>query len=455
MSSFRHETTLPVSAEEAWAWHENQGAFGRLLPPWQKARVIHHPERLVDGTRLEFELVKGPFRLRWLAEHRNVRPGRGFDDVQVEGPFRSWRHRHELLPEGSGESRLRDRIEYQLPLPPLGGWLAGRAVRRDLERTFAYRQRVLRGDLALHSEHRQRPRQRIAVTGATGLVGRVLCDVLTTGGHRVVRLSRRPTEPDMVGWGPRRGVDSPAALEGIDAVVHLAGENIAAERWTERQMEKIRASRVEGTEWLIDSLERLERPPRTFLCASAIGIYGDRGDEVLTEASGPGEGFLADVGEAWETAATRAGELGARVVTARFGIVLSPRGGALGKMLPAFRLGLGGPFGNGRQGTSWVTIDDAVGALVHLLMESDAEGPFNVVAPGSVSNVELARTLGGVLRRPAAMPLPAPVARLAFGRMADEMLLASAWVRPERLVDAGFEFRFPELEGALRHLLGR
>lgn len=455
MKTFTRESRLPVSAAEAYAWHSRPGAFERMLPPWQRARVIRRPAELADGAELEFELRKGPARIRWVAEHRDVRPGRGFADVQRQGPFRFWHHRHELSDEGRAASRLSDHIEYELPLAPLGDWIAGGVIRRDLARTFDYRHRVLRQDLELHARYAGRDRLRIAVTGATGLVGRVLCDVLTTGGHEVVRLSRRPFQPDMVGWSPETGVDRPEALEGVDAVVHLAGENIAARRWSERQMEKIRSSRVEGTLRLIDSLRRLERAPRTFLCASAIGYYGDRGGEVLSEASPSGSGFLAEVATAWEEAAAQAADLGARVTTARFGVVLSPRGGALGKMLPAFRMGLGGPFGDGRQGTSWVAIDDAVAALVHLLLEPGAEGPYNITAPAAVSNADLGRTLGAVLRRPALMPLPATAARLAFGRMADEMLLASAWVRPDRLAESGFEFRFPDLEPALRHLLGR
>lgn len=298
---------------------------------------------------------------------------------------------------------------------------------------------------------------RILVTGSTGLIGSALIPFLTAGGHTVTRLVRsapRPGERE-VRWDPERGEADRPGLEGQDAAVHLAGENIAGGRWTAERKARIRDSRVRGTQFLCESLARLDRPPKVLLCASATGYYGDRKDEVLREESAPGSGFLAEVCRAWEAAAEPALRAGIRVVSLRFGVVLSPAGGALAKMLPPFRLGLGGRIGTGRQYMSWIALDDAVGAACHALTAEALGGPVNAVAPNPVRNLEFAQTLGRVLSRPALLPLPAFAARLALGEMAEELLLASARVEPARLTAAGYPFRHPCLEGALRALLGK
>ena len=454
MSNFEFESPFAVPPEQLYEWHARPGAFGRLLPPWQSAGSVKPASKIANGTRTSFALAKGPFRFRWVAEHRNVEVGRRFTDVQVEGPFRSWEHVHDFQPRNGAASTLSDRIEYQLPMGSLGRAVAGSSLRADLERTFRYRHEVISEDLKLHAAFSDRPRLRVAITGASGLVGSAFADLLTTGGHEVVRISRSPQDASQVEWDPKLGLKPHQALEGLDALVHLAGENIAARRWSDRQMEEIRSSRVVGTSQLVRSLGDLASPPRTFLSASAIGYYGDRGDEPLDERSSSGEGFLSDVCAEWEETATTASELGSRVVLARFGIVLSPRGGALGKMLPPFRLGAGGRIGSGRQWMSWIALDDAIAALYQLLMDDASSGAFNLTSPLPVTNAEFTASLAGVLSRPALVPMPARAAQVAFGRMADEMLLASARVLPERLEEAGYAFRQPTLDGALQFLLG-
>jgi len=458
LSRFEKSTLLPASPEEVFRWHARPGAFERLVPPWQKIEVVERAPELVDGSRVRFRLHRGPIALTWVAEHEDVEPGRGFSDVQVEGPFRSWRHRHDFLPaEGSG-CLLRDTIDYALPLGPLGA-LASSSVRSDLERVFAYRHRTTLADLELHARQRDRPRLRVAITGASGLVGRSLAALLTTGGHEVVRLVRSSSSPaeGTARWDVASGLEEAdlERLEGLDAIVHLAGENIAGGRWSSQRKRRIRESRIEGTRHLVDSLKRLDQPPKAFLCASAVGFYGDRGEESLDENAEPGEGFLADVTRGWESEARRAEELGARVATMRFGVVLSPAGGALAKMLPAFRLGGGGPLGDGRQIMSWVSLDDAVAAIYHLAISEGLEGPFNVTAPQPVEQRRFAKTLGRLLHRPAFLPAPAFALRLALGEMADEALLASTRAVPEKLLASGYEFRHNVLDGALRHLLGK
>ncbi len=296
----------------------------------------------------------------------------------------------------------------------------------------------------------------VAVSGSSGLIGSALVAFLTAGGHRVSRLVRGLAPgADSIRWDPAKGVRDAALLEGLDGVVHLAGENIGAGRWTARRKAEIRRSRVEGTRRLCESLARLAKPPKVLLSASAIGYYGDRGEEVLNEESPPGNDYLAQVCREWEEATSPAAKVGARVVNLRFGVVLSPASGALQKMLFPFKLGVGGKIGSGGQFWSWIALDDVVGAIHHALVTESLTGPVNAVAPVPVTNAEFTRVLARVLRRPAIAPLPAFAARLAFGEMADALLLASARVVPARLQDTGYAFRYPDLEGALRHLLGR
>lgn len=296
----------------------------------------------------------------------------------------------------------------------------------------------------------------ILVTGSSGLIGSVLVPFLTTGGHRVTRLVRSQPRPGemAVRWDPVAGTLETAGLVGLDAVVHLAGENLAG-RWTAEKKARIRDSRVKGTRLLCESLARLAQPPKVLVCASAIGYHGDRGEELLQEESAPGSGFLAEVCRAWEASAEPAVQRGIRVVHLRFGVVLSPSGGALAKMLFPFRIGAGGILGSGRQYWSWIALDDAIGAIHHALTTDTLQGPVNVVAPHPVTNREFTKTLGRVLGRPTPFPMPAFAARLAFGEMAEELLLASTRVEPTRLLATGYRFRHPELEGALRHLLGK
>lgn len=279
---------------------------------------------------------------------------------------------------------------------------------------------------------------KILLTGSSGLVGSALVPALTAAGHSVTRLVHSKPWPD---------------LAGHDAVVNLAGENIAAGRWTPEKKTRIRDSRVQLTRQLAESLAKLSPPPKVLVSASAIGYYGNCGDEIMREESLPGLDFLAGVCCDWEAAAKPAAEAGIRAVCLRFGVILSAAGGALAKMLTPFKLGAGGVIGSGRQWMSWIVLDDAVGAIQHALAAESLRGPVNTVAPHPVTNREFTQTLGRVLRRPTLFPMPAFAARLAFGEMADALLLASQRVEPTKLVASGYKFLFPELEGALRHLL--
>lgn len=298
---------------------------------------------------------------------------------------------------------------------------------------------------------------KVLISGSTGLVGSALVSFLATGGHQVTRLTRghAPSNEPAISWDPMSGAVDVSALEGHDAVIHLAGESIASGRWTAEKKSCIRDSRTSGTRILCEALANLDRPPKVLASASAIGYYGSRGAEKLTEDSTAGAGFLADVCRGWEQATEAAVRRGIRVVNLRIGVILSPAGGALAKMLLPFKMGVGGVIGDGQQFMSWIAIDDIVGAIHHALMNDSMHGPVNLVAPAPVTNYEFTKTLGRVLWRPTIFPMPAFAARLAFGEMADELLLSSQRVEPTRLTSSGYPFRFRNLEGALRHVLGK
>ncbi|MBI1785746.1 TIGR01777 family protein [Candidatus Sumerlaeota bacterium] len=290
----------------------------------------------------------------------------------------------------------------------------------------------------------------ILITGSTGLVGSALVPALAAKGHHVQRLVRSKTHTPggKAHWHPESGAIDISALEDLDAVVHLAGENIAGRRWSAAQKQRILDSRVKGTHLLCEALAKLQHKPKVLVCAAAIGYYGERGSEILTEKSAEGTGFLAEVCRRWETAADPARRAGIRVVHLRFGVILSAQGGALAKMLPPFRLGLGGRIGSGAQYMSWIALDDAIGAIQHALANDTIEGPVNAVAPHPVTNLEFTKALGRALHRPVIFPMPAFAARLAFGEMADEILLMSQRVLPEKLLGSDFEFQFPAIAAA-------
>ncbi len=456
MPEFRRLAPMPVSADALFAWHEREGAFERLAPPWQRIEPVSADPSVRDGTRRTFRLRQGPFSVTWVARHQDYQAGRQFADVQEQGPFAAWRHTHRCESTATG-SVLDDHIAYRLPLGALGQAIAGGTVDKMLDAMFAFRHARTAEDLSRHAPYADLPRLTVAVTGATGMVGRQLCAFLTTGGHTVRPVVRRKSgAANEILWSPAEGTIDAAALEGVDAVVHLAGENIGGARWTPEFKRQVLASRVQGTELIAKTMAGLQRPPRVLVSASAIGLYGDRGDEPLTEDEPRGAGFLADVCEAWEAATAPAVAAGIRVVNLRIGVVLAAQGGALPQMLLPFKLGAGGPLGSGRQVMSWVGLDDVIYAIHHAIRTESLRGPVNLTAPNPLTNAALAKVIGNVLHRPALLPTPAFALRLVLGRQkADEMVLAGQRVVPRRLLDSGFRFQFSEAEAALRFTLGR
>ncbi|WP_244923858.1 TIGR01777 family oxidoreductase [Enhygromyxa salina] len=457
MSTFERSVSVPAPRAELFAWHQRPGAFERLAPSWERIEIVSRTGDIRDGDRLHFRVRKGPIGLPWVARHEGFVAGHQFVDVAERSPFASWRHVHTCEDEGEG-SRLRDAVTYRLPLHGLTHPLVGARVEAMLEQMFHQRHARTVHDLRRHQAAAARGcgPMRVAITGASGLIGTELQAFLTTGGHAVAPVVRRPPKPgaNEVQWDPATQLLDPAGLEGLDAVVHLAGEPVLG-RWTAAKRHRIRSSRVEGTQLLCEALARLEHKPRVLICASAIGIYGDAGDCVLDEEAGVGSGFLAKVTRDWEAATRPAIDAGIRVVALRIGIVNSGHGAALAQLRLPYSLGLGGPVGDGGQWHSWIDLDDLVGVIHHAIVCDELRGPVNAVAPAPVRQRDYARILGRVLRRPSRLRLPATLVRAMFGELADEVLLASARVGCRRLLDSGFEFDLPTLEDSLRHQLGR
>jgi uncharacterized protein (TIGR01777 family) len=454
--TFTFTTQIGRPAAEVFAWHERPGALARLCPPWTTVEPLSASGGVRDGARVVLRSKLGPIWSTWSIEHRDYIAGTQFRDVQLTGPFARWEHLHLIEPLGPDACSLTDRIVYRLPGGLIGRSLGRAFVRHELERLFTWRHATTKSDLELAAPARMAGPRRVVIAGASGLLGQALIPFLQTQGHSVKVLVRRPPRnADEIQWHPETGRLDARALDEIDAVINLSGANVAGGRWTAARREQIMRSRTDAARTVVEALRQSSRKPAVLINASAIGFYGERGDEVLNETSEIGHGFLPEVCLAWETHAAAAVRAGVRTAMMRFGVVLSPKGGALGRMLPLFRCGLGGKLGHGRQWMSWISIDDAVGAIHHAMNTAHCAGPLNTVAPTPVTNAEFTATLARVLRRPAVMTVPAPVLKAAFGTLAEEALLVSTRAFPELLNASGFRFRHPDLQQALRHVLGR
>lgn len=444
-----YSSVVDADRGEVFAWHTRRGAIHRLLPPWQPLTVVAEATSVCDGRAV----LGLPGGLRWVAEHQRsgYDPPARFVDALGRGGLRSlpvrligrWRHEHRFEEQTGGGTRVVDRVDTPVP-----GAL--------LRRTFRYRHRQLAQDLAAHHrarEHRPAPLT-VAVTGASGLIGTALTSFLSTGGHRVIRLVRRdPRGDDERRWNPES--PAPGLLDGVDAVVHLAGASIAG-RFTDAHKVAVRGSRIDPTRRLAECAAAAADGPEAFVSASAIGGYGyDRGDQLLDESASRGTGFLADVVGDWEAATAPATAAGLRVVTVRTGIVQTPRGGTLRLLRPLFAAGLGGRLGGGRQWVSWIDLDDLLDVYLRALVDPGVRGPVNAVSPLPVRNTEYTRTLARVLHRPALLPVPRVGPALLLGDQgARELAEASQRVVPQVLLDAGHRFRRPTLDECLRHQLG-
>ena len=457
MPTLRLRTELPVSAAEAFAWHERPGALQRLSPPFSPARIEQPPTSLAAGTRVILRVGLGPVQPRWVAEHVTYDPPHEFRDVQRSGPFAAWDHRHLFADLPGGRSALTDIVHYRLPLNLLSEPLVGARMHRHILRTFEFRHRRTAGDLAVHAATKGPP-MKVAISGASGLIGTALSAFLTTGGHEVLPLVRRAPQSGEIRWDPDGGTVDTDALRGVDAVVHLAAEPLQPRRMSDEKRARLRDSRVNGTRTIATAMASMDDGPGVLVSASGANWYGDRGGDELTEHDGPGSGdLLCEIAKEWEDATEPARAAGIRVVTIRTGIVLDRAATVLKVLGTLTRLGAAAPIGSGRQYWPWVSIDDTIG-MYHLALTTPAlEGPLNVGSPNPVTNEEFTRTLAHVLRRPVIpIKVPALVPRLILGtQTAQSLLFTSLRMLPERALAAGYTFRYPTLEGALRDLYGR
>ena len=451
------KSEINCSANELFEWHAREGAFERLTPSWEPVQVIERKGKiygeLPEEVKLEINL--GLASMHWQLKHVDCIPGKQFSDTQITGPFHYYKHDHIMEALSESSAILIDRLEFELPMGSLGDFLAYFFVKHKLERLFRYRHQITKLDI---ETAKLTKRMKVLVSGSSGLVGKDLCAFLVQQGHDVHKLVRDKNKVDSksIYWNPDAAELDPALLEGFDAVVNLAGENIAAKRWTKEQKQIIRDSRIKSTRLLSTTLAKLNHKPKVFVSASAIGFYGDRPNEMLHEGAMPNKGdYLSDLCQDWEDSANEARGAGIRVVHPRLGVILSPKGGAMSKLLTPFQMGAGGIIGNGKQVMSWIALDDVVYALNYVLMNDKISGPVNFTSPNSATNAEFTKALGKVLSRPTIFPVPSFAAKLVFGEMADALLLSSTKAKPEVLLESGFKFSYPNLSEALKHLLGQ
>ena len=453
---YEYETHTDSPRPEVFDWFERKGSFRRLMPPWEVAEEVRADETLEDGAQRIFRFPMGPIKMTWVAEHLGYQPPEKFEDIMKKGPFRSWHHVHRFI-EKDGGTVVHDEVDYKLPMGVLGRIFGSRNVRNRLNRMFRARENRLIRDLERHSDFKHLDRKRILLAGASGLIGKQLAAFLDTGGHEIWRLVRRTpvAGQNEIEWDPSKGTIDNSAIEGFDIVIHLGGAGIGDRRCTKSRMVLIEKSRTESTGLLARTLASLKQKPEVFLVASAIGWYGNRGDEILDEQSEAGTGFLPETCLAWEASADAARQAGIRTIHARTGVVLDASGGALEKMLLPAKMGAGGPIGFGRQWFSWISMDDQIYALHHLVMSPNTEGAYNITSPEPLQQKNFAKALGRVLRRPAFMPTPPFAIWFLYGKMGVALTTESQRVMPTRLTEEGYRFQHQDAESALRDALGK
>lgn len=454
-SIFTHNSSYPCSAEELYLWHSRNGALERLLPPWETTTVLSKQGGIDPGGRVMLKMHAGLIPFHFHAHHVENVHGKMFRDVQEKGPFSSWSHSH-FFEDRNGEAWLQDRVEYALPGHRLLPEFMHKHVRKSLARMFAYREKTLQLDIALHNRYSKTP-LRILVSGSSGVLGRELIPLLTTGGHQVWTLVRRKpnAEKNEIHWDPEKGVLNEQELPELDAVIHLAGEYIGLGRWQEERKQRVVDSRVNGTNLLARTIATRKCPPKVFLCASAVGYYGDCQEKWVDESYPEGKDFISKVCTLWEESAGPAQRAGIRTVFMRLGVGLTPRGGGLQRILASAPFGFIRRFGSGKQYISWMSTDDMVSAMLHCLTCETLDGPVNIAAPEPITNLELMRTVAKVTKRPLLFPIPATILTTIYGQMASEILLSGCRVSTKKLQDSGFTFRHPTLEIALRSLLSK
>jgi uncharacterized protein (TIGR01777 family) len=457
-----YESSFDAPVDDLFNWHETAGAFERLNPAYEPVQLISHTGGIKDGAIVKIKILPPLYLpsflgIKWTLTHKNYIKNNQFEDHQLVGPFAKWQHRHLFKPIGHNRSILTDDIQFSLPLGYLSEPLLGWFFKSKLNKLFAYRHRITKCDLEVISKYKNcfETPQRILVSGASGLVGKSLVGFLKLAGHQVFKLSRVKTDdPDSIFWDPYSRIIDTNKLSNIDHFIHLAGENVG-QRWTKKIKNKILSSRIDTTKFLVDVIKSLSSKPKSFICASASGFYGINQLSPQDENCQKGSGFLSDVVKEWEDATIPLKQIGVRVCNPRISVILSPEGGALYKLLPAFLLGVGGPIGLGKNFMSCISKDDLIYAIYHLIATPNIEGPVNMALPEPApTNKQFSNILAKTLKRPCIFAVPPFVLKLVFGEMAQQTILSSTNLSVKKLIDSGFEFKYPTLSSVFKFNLG-
>ena len=448
-------TKINTPVETLFSWHERNGAISRLTPPWAPLKMVARKgSGIQKGVKVTFRLSLFKIPMTWEAEHIDYQKNKLFKDRQIKGPFSKWEHTHRFMPDGKGCSIMEDKVEFKLPFGILSRPFY-RLAKKEFERMFSYRHRVLKYDLEHYVDRTKK--KRILVSGASGTIGGTLVPFLETCGHEVIRLVRKKSNllDNELFWDPSRGVLDLKKAGAVDAVINLNGVDISKGRWTSKQKKRILDSRTLPTRLLVKKIKNLDPKPGVFISASAIGFYGENKDKILNETAGMGNCFISEVCRQWENAALPAGKAGIRTIHLRTGVVLTPAGGALKRMELPFKTGCGVKLSHGRQYMSWISMEDAVSGILYILNNEKIKGPVNLTAPNPVTNKEFSETLARVFSKKVFFTIPGFLALALWGQMGKETLLASARVRPEKLLSNGFSFQHETLFPALKDMLGR
>ncbi len=437
-------------ANELYQWHLRPGALERLIPPWLHLQVNPRLTAIFNGARKTLKNKCPPFT--WVAHHQEFDDGKSFVDVQLQGPFKKWRHHHVFVAKKNATT-LEDRISFEHSFKTALAWPLW--LKNNLARTFHFRTQRLLHDLYLQHLYPLK-KLKIVISGASGLVGSALHAFLLTAGHEVFTLVRRNPRAGTseIFWNPYNQEIDLAALEGMDVMIHLSGENIANHLWTKKFKQKLAASRIQSTEFLIQSIKQLKQKPKTFLCASAIGWYGNSQENWVDESNTAGDGFLPELCKKWEAASDLIRHENIRLVQLRIGIVLSSQGGMLAKILPSFKAGLGAILGNGQQYLSWIALDDLIGIIYFSIANEKIQGPINCVSPNPVTNQQFSKILAKKLHRPLLLKAPTKLITTLLGEMGQSALLASTRVKPQLLLKNNYPFLFQQLDACLDFELG-
>ena len=452
---FIKRTKINVPVETLFSWHGRKGAIERLTPPWAPMEMIsRNMDGIQKGVKVKFKIKFFNIPMIWESEHIEYKENRIFKDRQTKGPFAKWEHTHKFIPQDATSCIMEDHVEFKLPFGMLSRPLYGFA-KKKFEKMFDYRHRVLKYDLENHAGKTKK--LKILISGASGTIGKALISLLQTCGHEVIVLVRTKKElsDNALFWDPYKGILDIERAGHIDAVINLNGIDISKGRWTAKQKKLIIDSRVIPTSLLAQKIKNMAQKPEVFITASAIGFYGNNTTGVVSEADEKGDFFISRVCKEWEDASLEAQQAGIRTIMLRTGVVLTPVGGALAKMILPFKLGMGVILSHGRQYMSWISIDDEISAILFIIENSNIKGAVNLTAPEPVTNREFSKTLAKVFSRRVFFAMPKFMIGLIWGQMGQETILASIRVKSEKLLNNGFIFQHKTLFHALKHMLGR